>query len=160
MNVLIVFDTVFGNTEKIARAMGDALQGRAFVKIINIKDFTGEQTKGIDLLIVGSPTRQFRPTPAISTALKAIPADTLQGIKSAAFDTRINTDEIKSALFRFIVKNAGFAAKAISSALQKKGAVLVAEPTGFLVMGDQGTQMVNGEPERAAQWASSILPTA
>lgn len=157
MNVLIVFDTVFGNTEKIARAMGEALQSSAFVKVINVKDFSAEQLSGTDLLLFGSPTRQFQATPVIMEALKSLPENTLAGIKSAAFDTRVNTDEIKSGLFRFIVKNAGFAAKKIYGVMQKKGAVMLVEPAGFLVTGDQGKDMIPGEPERAGQWARDVL---
>jgi len=36
-----------------------------------------EELTGLELLIVGSPTRGFRPTPAIAEFLKSIPADCL-----------------------------------------------------------------------------------
>ena len=160
MNVLIVYDTVFGNTEKIALSIGEAMQSNAFVKVINIKDFSSDELNGTDLLLFGSPTRGFQATPAINDTLKALPANSLAGLKSAAFDTRLRMEDIKSKFARFIVNRGGFAAKKIDNQLKKKSAVMLTEPAGFLVTGDQGKDMVPGEPDRATQWAKTLLEKA
>jgi flavodoxin len=62
MKALIVYDSVFGNTAKVAQAMAEALQTSA----VPVSRVTADMLRGVDLLIVGSPTRSFRPTPAIS----------------------------------------------------------------------------------------------
>jgi flavodoxin I len=97
MKTLIIYDSFFGNTEQVAQAMGKALSSRDQVELCRVSDVKPEQLEGVKLLIVGSPTRGFRPTPAIVDLLKGIPANALQGVKVAAFDTRIATSDIKSA---------------------------------------------------------------
>ena len=60
MKVLIVYDSVYGNTEKIARAIGGAITGD--VKVLRAGEVNRAELEPIDLLIVGSPTQGFRPT--------------------------------------------------------------------------------------------------
>ena len=120
-----------------------------------VSQVTADQLQGPDLLIVGSPTRSFRPTPAISQLLKALSKNHLARINVAAFDTRIWLNTIDSAAFRFLVDKGGYAANTIASALKKKGGQLLAQPEGFLVTGEQGP-LKEGELERAANWARQI----
>ena len=63
MKVLIVYDSVYGNTEKIAKAIGDAITVKA--KVLRVGEVNSSELKTFDLLIVGSPTHGGRPTPAI-----------------------------------------------------------------------------------------------
>jgi flavodoxin len=155
MKVLIVFDSYFGNTEKVARAIGEALTVKAEVEIMKITDFTLEKISGRDLFILGSPTRGFNASEPTKTFLKTIPQDGLQGIKTAVFDTRINPDTIKNFLFRFIVKRGGYAAEKMAAALTQKGAVMAAAPEWFIVKESEGP-LVEGELEHAARWAASL----
>jgi flavodoxin len=62
MKALVVYDSVFGNTEQIAQAIGKALGSQAEVNILRVSNVKPEQLTGLKFLIVGSPTRQFRPT--------------------------------------------------------------------------------------------------
>jgi len=151
MNALIIYDSVFGNTEKIAQAMGAALNA----PVVKVDAVTQAQLAGLDVLIVGSPTRSFRSTPAIADFIKAIPAGALQGVRVSGFDTRIALETIKSGFFRGIVKMGGYAAKPIADALVKKGATLAQTPEGFIVQAEQGPLRA-GELERAAAWARQL----
>jgi hypothetical protein len=119
---------------------------------------TTDQLREVELLIVGSPTRSFRPTPAISQFLKALAKNHLAGISVAAFDTRIWLNTIDSSVFRFVVDKGGYAASTMAKALTKKGGNLRVPPEGFLVTGEQGP-LKEGELERAAEWAREILIT-
>jgi len=83
MKVLIIYDSVFGNTEKIAQAIGNAFGSQEGVEILRASDVKPERLAGLDVLIVGSPTRAFRATPAISNFLKTIPKNGLKGGKVA-----------------------------------------------------------------------------
>jgi flavodoxin len=114
-----------------------------------------EQMGELSLLVVGSPTRAFRPSPAVSAFLRVLPKGSLRGVKAAAFDTRIATSDIKSAPLRFIMNLFGYAAKPIASKLAKKGAELIALPEGFLV-GDKEGPLKDGELDRATAWAKQI----
>jgi len=145
MKALIVYDSVYGNTEKIARAIAEAITPSGEVKVLRAGEANPSELESIDLLIVGSPTHGGRPTPAIQNLINKIPE--LQGIKVAAFDTRIPTK---------LVRVFGYAAGRIANNLKKKGSTLIASPEGFFVTGGQGP-LKEGELERAAAWAKGIL---
>jgi len=145
MKALIVYDSVYGNTEKIARAIAEAITPSNEVKILRAGEANPSELASIDLLIVGSPTHAGRPTPAIKDLLNKVPE--LQGVNVAAFDTRIPTK---------LVRVFGYAAGRIANNLKKKGGTLIASPEGFFVTGGQGP-LKEGELERAAAWAKGIL---
>lgn len=154
MNALVIYDSVFGNTEKIARAIGNALG--ADVPVKSIRAVTPADLSGVDTLLVGSPTRGFKPTPAITDFLAALPAGALNGVRAAAFDTRIPLDSIKNPIFRLIVKKGGYAAPVIEKALTGKGAALAIPGDGFIVLESEGP-LKEGELERSAAWAQTLL---
>ena len=149
MKTLVVYDSVFGNTEKIAAAIGNVLSA----KTVKPQDFTSDDLAELDLLVVGSPTRAFKPTPAISSWIKTLPS--LNGIKIAAFDTRASTEDIKSDILKKMMKTFGYAAPAIISGLKKKGGIPAGEPVGFFVSGTEGP-LHDQETERAGIWAASL----
>ena len=152
MNALVIYDSVFGNTEKIALAIAAELGTRAVtVDHVNLKEL-----HDLDLLMVGSPTRRFSPTEGINKLLNDLPKNHLVGVSVAAFDTRIALETIDSKVFRFIVDKGGYAAKSIAKALEKKGGRLVAQGEGFFVTDEQGP-LKDGELERAANWAISLV---
>ncbi len=154
MNALVIYDSVFGNTERIARAIAAALgEGTAAQ---NVSAVTSTDLTSIDILFVGSPTRSFKPTPAITAFLASLPADALKGVRAAAFDTRIPLESIKNPVFRLVVKAGGYADHTIAKALAAKAANLAIPSAGFIVLESEGP-LKEGERERAAAWARSIL---
>jgi len=158
MKTLIIYDSFFGNTEQIAQAIGNSLGSKENVETFRVSDIKPEQLIGLDLLIVGSPTRAFRPTKAITDFLKKIPSNGLNGVKMAAFDTRISTADINSRLLNLLMKAFGYAAKPIANKLEKKGGNLIIPPEGFFVKGSEGP-LKDGELERAADWAKLAIKT-
>lgn len=156
MNVLIVYDSVFGNTEQIARAIGDTIGTKESVQTLRVNSVKTENIRGVDLLIVGSPTRGFRPTEAIQTFLKALDQTDLKSVRVATFDTRIMLSDIKSPFFRFIVNTGGYAANVIGRHLKKLGGYLLVPPEGFFVSGQEGP-LKDGELERAGNWALQLI---
>ena len=156
MKALIVFDSVFGNTEKIARSIGAAIAEKGETSVVGVNQATPEQVEGIDLLVVGSPTRAFRPTPATGTFITSLPADCLAGVGVAAFDTRISVEDTNSGFLRFMINLFGYAAKPIADKLVKKGGKLIVPPEGFWV-GDSQGPLKDGELERAALWAAKLM---
>jgi len=156
MKTLIIYDSVFGNTGKIAQNIYNSFKNKDEVKICHIDYAELRDLENIDLLIIGSPTRGFRPTELISKFIKGITSYGLIGIKTAVFDTRLCLSEINSSLFRFIVKNGGYAASTIDHLLQKKGGKSIVTSEGFLVNGEKGP-LKEGELERASSWLNKIL---
>jgi flavodoxin len=151
MKTRIIYDSGFGNTEKVAQAIGKGLKA---AQIVKASEATISNIKGLDLLIVGSPTYGGRPTQALQNFLNQIPAGALQGVSVAAFDTRFQPEKQKKAL-QLLMKVIGFAAPKIAESLKKKGGELLAPPEGFIVLGKEGP-LAEGEQERAAKWADSL----
>lgn len=156
MKVLIVYDSYFGNTEKVAQAVGDALGGEAEVEVRRVAEVQPAQVTSLDALIVGSPTRAFSATPPVKQFLGGIPRQGLDGIKVAAFDTRIAVEETGPRFLAFLVRIFGYAAEPIAARLKRKGGTRAAPPAGFIVEGSEGP-LREGELERAADWARQII---
>ncbi len=154
MKTLIIYDSFFGNTEKIAGAISAAIDPQDCTGVLRVKDVTPDQLNGIELLFVGSPTRGFRPTEPIRAFLANLPANGLSGVRVAAFDTRISAEDTKSGFLRFMIKLFGYAAKPIAVLLQKKGGALAQPPEGFYVKDSEGP-LKEGELERATNWAKA-----
>ena len=155
MKTLIIYESFFSNTEKIAQAIGNGFESSVEVEIRKVSEIKPEELKGFDLLIVGAPTRAFRPSPGIIKFLKSIPARSLQGVKAASFDTRIALEDIKLRFLRIMVKLFGYAAEPISKKLRRKGAEIIIDPEGFSVKDTEGP-LKEGELERAKNWANEL----
>ncbi len=151
VKTLIVYDSFFGNTERIAQAIGQALGGGESVTTLRVGEVKPDHLRGLTTLIVGSPTRAFRPTKAIKDFLKGIPANGLKGVKVMAFDTRASLADVNSKLLTRLVKIFGYAAQPIADKLVKKGGRLGTPPEGFFVKDSEGP-LKDGELERAAEW--------
>jgi len=152
VKALVVYDSVFGNTDKVAQAMGAALGCEARRAI----EVTPEQLAGLDVLVVGSPTQAFQALKPVKAFLKSIPAGSLKGVKVAAFDTRMDVKEVNNAVLTVFAKAFGYAAEPIGKQLVKKGGTQAVPPAGFVVNGEKGP-LRDGELERAAAWAQQVL---
>lgn len=145
MRALVVYDSAYGNTEKIAKSIGSAITGE--VKTLHVGKVNPNELESLDLLIVGSPTQGGRPTPAIQEFLKQVPESAIKDISIAAFDTRFSTR---------LVGIFGYAAGRIANNLETRGGTLIAPPEGFFVKGKKGP-LKEGELERAASWTKKIV---
>lgn len=158
MKAVVLYDSQFGNTEKVAQAIGDALSQGSDVTLLRAGAAAPQDLSSFDLIVAGSPTQRFHATETMASLLGGI---SLPGIRAAAFDTRFDRDEVKQAVLRFAMKVAGdkaWAATLIADSLEKAGATLVVPPEGFIVEDTEGP-LREGEIERAAEWAARILTT-
>jgi flavodoxin len=157
MKILIVYDSLYGNTEVIAQVIKHALEERGPVEIGRAGSVSLDQLAGVQVLVVGSPTQQFRPTVGMRNFLTSIPRGRLNGVKVAAFDTRLTQAEIdKHPPLPFFVRIYGYAAARIARQLKNKGGELAVPAEGFLVEGMKGP-LVQGEVERAEAWARKLV---
>lgn len=153
MKALIIYDSVYGNTEQIAKAIGAGLTGD--VKVVRVGEANPSTLVGCDLLILGSPVHGGRPTPALDEFVKSLAANSLQGVNGAAFDTRFDAVEQGVGL-RVLMSVIRYAAERLAKDLKKKGGTLVAKPEGFIVEDKEGP-LKQGELERATKWAQQLL---
>ena len=156
MKAMVVYDSVHGNTEQVAQAVARALGSPEEVETLRVTEVDVGQLADLDILIVGAPTHAFQPSPAAKTFLKSIPIGALEGVRVAAFDTRISVEDTDSTILSFMIKLFGYAAKPIADRLKRKGGDLALPPEGFFVEGTEGP-LREGELERAAEWAKPIV---
>lgn len=154
MRIAVIFDSVFGNTAQIASAIGDALAAGNETQLLTMEQAKTLALDAWDMVIVGSPTRGFRPTPATSEFLESLPR--AKSVRAAAFDTRMALEDIHPAPLRWVVEAGGYAADRIDTQLTGKGFERAGEPTGFYVAGTEGP-LKPEELERARNWARTLL---
>lgn len=147
MRALVVYESMYGNTHRVADAVGRGLAGTAEVAVVPVGQAGRELVDAVDLIVVGGPTHAHGMTRA-STRRAAIeqagepgsglavdPDATGPGLRdwfasldrmpalAAAFDTRVRAPAALT----------GRASKGIAKALREHGAQVVAEPESFLV---------------------------
>jgi len=166
MSVLVVYESMYGNTRTVAEAIASGLG--ADVDVVPVRDATPDRVAIADLLIVGGPTHVHglsRPASRKAAREAASKADSMlilepgaDGLglrewfaslgtlscQAAAFDTRIDIP----AIF------AGRAARRIGHLLRRRGARLIAVPHSFLV--DKQNHLIGGEDVRAHAWGEDL----
>ena len=156
MQALVIYDSVFGNTEKIAQSIATGLRTAHETQCLRAGSVSVLQITSVDIIVMGSPTRSFRATPATHSVLDSIPSAALQGKKVAAFDTRLLMTGVKGLLFRKIIDKGGYAAPIIAFEMQSKAGTLSLPAEGFFVKGEEGP-LVDGELERASDWGRKLV---
>ena len=155
MKALVVYDSLYGNTEKIAEAIAEGITSTNEVKHRRTNEIGIKDLEAIDLLIVGAPTQAGRASQPLQAFLNRIPQNGLDKINVAAFDTRFQAHG-RRWLMRTFLETLGYAAGRIAKSLQGKGGQLVAPPQGFIVE-DKDGPLKDRELERAAAWAKGIV---
>ncbi len=146
MNTLVVYDSQYGNTKRIAQAIADTLRAFGQAQAVRVDPDRSIKFQGADLLILGSPTQGFRPTPVMQAFLGNIPRESLSGLAVVCFDTRFRGRFWKSS-----------AAPRMDRQLRTMGVKPLVPPESFFVkaMKKEGP-LLAGEVERAATWALGV----
>lgn len=168
MRALIVYESMYGNTRKIAEAVARGLGDGGEVRVLPVGDAADVDPSDWDLLIVGGPTHAHGMTRGTSrhaaaeaaakpdSGLTMEPAADAGGLRewldslgrragnAAAFDTRIDASAFLT----------GRASKGIGRKLEHSGYTPVAEPESFLVTSHN--ELVADEEERARAWGGRL----
>ena len=146
MNTLVVYDSQYGNTKRIAQMIADTLRSFGQAQAVRVDPAHPVSFQGMDLLILGCPTQGFRPTPAMQSFLASTPRELLSGLSVACFDTRF-----RGGLWKIS------AAPGMAKQLRTMGVGLLVPPESFFVksMKKEGP-LLAGELERAACWAHML----
>jgi flavodoxin len=147
MKTVVVYDSLYGNTEIIAQAVGDAIPGE--VPVLRVEQVNAGDLEDVDLLIIGSPTHGSLPSEAAQGLLERIGSPAREGARAATFDTRLT--------WGFLERWGGFAASKMADTLKGKGWTIAGEPGGFFVRGLKKGPLKRGEAERAATWAKELV---
>jgi Flavodoxin len=160
VEALVVFESMFGNTQIIAKAVADGLSSRMSVDLVEVGDAPTVIGDDVELLVVGGPTHAFgmsRPGTRQGAAKQAEQGVVSAGIglrewlagvqggtrttAAAAFDTRFKKPS-------FLV---GSAARRAEKLLRKLGFRVAIPAESFFVAGAPGP-LLDGEPDRARGW--------
>ena len=154
MSTLIIYDSEFGNTAKIAHALavGAAEAGKVIRK--TPAEVKPVDLYTVDLVLVGSPTQGGQPTESIQAFLDKLSNDVMRNVRVAAFDTRFALDQ-HGRWLKFVMKRVAFAAPQIAADLVEKGARLISQPQGFIVQNKKGP-VEPGDLERARLWSRDL----
>jgi hypothetical protein len=162
MNSLVVYESWFGNTRRIAEVIADALAEEGEVKVVSVDDPLPSLLH-VDLIVLGAPTHVHglsRPASrkdaiekrggdgevgiGVRGWIEALPLCGGPGV--AVFDTRAHKPELL----------VGSAAHGMAHRLQHRGYRLVVEPESFFVGGTPGP-LEEGELDRAAEWGKALV---
>ena len=145
MKALIVYDSMQGNTERIAKAIAAGMAGGT--KAVRVGTAEAKELNKIDLLVLGSPTLGGRPTNAMQEYVNGIAPSAVKKLNIATFDTRLTMK---------FAKIFGYAADRIATKLTGNGSTLKTKPEGFIVKGRNGP-LAEGELDRATAWGKEIM---
>ncbi|GGG51960.1 flavodoxin [Kocuria dechangensis] len=167
MSVLVVYESMYGNTHLVADAVARGL-GEAGVpaEVLSIRDAWGRPLADDDVLVVGAPTHghglsrensreqavhdadrhhlrvdESAEGPGVREWLASLPAGTG---RAAAFDTRVKGPRLLT----------GQASRKIADALEEHGHRLLTGPESFLVT--LSNELAPGEADRARQWGAAL----
>lgn len=165
MKVLVVYESMWGNTERVARAVASGLTEAPGVQVeiqeVSRSDVPGED---VDLVVAGGPTHAFsmtRPSTRADAVTKGAPAgsrgtglrewiDALPAGRHAAplatFDTRV--DKVRHL--------PGSAARSAAKAVRRHGYAVPAPPQSFYVR-DMAGPLLDGELDRATAWGRQLV---
>ncbi len=146
MNILIVYDSQYGNTEQVAHAIGEAARFAGPVRFLRVEPDIPVPIGEADLLIIGSPTQGWQPTPAMRALLATLGPEMPPDLAVVCFDTRFKKP-------RWLT---GSAARSIERTFRALGIAPVVPPESFFVGGREGP-LLEGELDRAAGWAWALL---
>lgn len=161
MRALVVYESMFGNTHRIAEAIADGMADGTDVTLTDVADAPASIPDDVDLVVVGGPTHAFSMS-TDSTRRQAARqggayTDVPEGIREwlhalpapgrdctfVAFDTRVSMPLVPGA------------ASHSATRLARKRGFDVLEPTSFFVEGYEGP-IVEGQLQRARAWGHDL----
>jgi len=150
MKGVVVYDTTYGNTEKIAEVIAETLKQSAgfTVDLYHVKDVKKLDAKDCDFLVLGSPTKMGN----MSFAVRRFIGGKIKGAEwkdkpFASFDTELEG---------IIKKSGGSAAEKIAKKLSEKGLKQVLPVLKTAVLGTKGP-LKEGEIERTQEYVRELV---
>lgn len=150
MKYVVVYDSVFGNTKQVAKIIKETI-GEA-CDIFHVKEQINVQQ--YDQLIIGSPTRAFRPTPDVLKFVRSLTKNAVK--KIVAFDTRMDIENVNSKVLTRMAKWFGFSNDSIEKIAKKKKIECI-QPSGEFFVTDTEGPLREGEVERIKEWTQQII---
>lgn len=171
MRALVVYESSFGNTEHIARAVAEGLGEQLDVTVLPVSEAPAPLDALVDLVVVGGPTHAFSMTrqKTREDAVRQGAAASGAGLGIREWIAQLHTGPHSEAVATFDTRVAkvrhlpGSAARSAARTLRKEGyGRAVANPESFWVE-DVSGPLLPGEGDRARAWgrilAASVVQT-
>ena len=125
----VVYDSVYGNTEKVAKALAAGLEsGGVDVNVVKVDAVRFDELGGVDLLCVGSPVHAWSASKPVKEFLERLKSvEGLTGKKAFAFDTKMSKSRL-----------AGSAGGKIERKLKDLGLTIAKQSESAIVKGREG----------------------
>lgn len=160
---LVVYESMWGNTEQIARAVATGLRQYCEVELMDVEAAPREVGPAIDLIVVGGPTHAFsmsrESTRADALAQGADHGQPGRGIRDWLNDLptgphaqQVATLDTRSEKVRHLP---GSAARSAARAAHRHGYPRASLVESFYVV-DKAGPLLDGELERATAWGREI----
>lgn len=167
LRALVIYESMFGNTERVARAVAEGLQlAGVSVVVREVSEASTVVPSGTDLLVLGAPTHAFslsRSSTRADAVRQGAPAHRAQlGLRewlaasSAHSDSGIATFDTRATKVRRLPMAAG---RSAARTAQQRGFILLTKPVGFVVEDIKGPLAPN-ELERAVKWGRFLAGVA
>ena len=160
MKAIVVYESHWGNTASIARAIAEGIGPEA--RAMSTAEATGEALAGVDIIVAGSPLLGFNlPTEAMlqgmatNAAKDPTPPDLTHPSMRAWLDSLPQGSGRAAAFETRIWWSPGSAAKAILRRLETLGYRSIDKGQRFIVEGKYGPLRA-GELERAKAWGAEL----
>ena len=158
MSAIVVYESLWGNTAAIARAIAEGIGEGA--RALPASQATPDVVTGADLIVAGAPLLGFSlPTEDMRESIRTNPANKTPDMSSSSARAWLATVPKGSARFATfetrIWWSPGSSAKAIAKDLTALGYRQAAEPERFIVKGKYGP-LKDGEIERARAWGKTL----
>jgi flavodoxin len=149
MRACVIFDTRYGNTEKIAKPFETGLKEAGIQTVcVNVKDVAVDSLKQCDLICVGAPTEWVTASKPMKKFLGKLKSTDLSGKHGFAFDTK------------FDAPLSGSPAKFIEKELKNLGLQIIAPRESAIVFGlkkeEDGARLKEGEEKRFEQIGTEV----
>jgi len=146
MEALVIYDSRFGNTKRIAEAIGEALRHYGTAHVYSLEKPLPEQVGSVDLLVIGGPTHAHGISARMRQFTDGVTPGVGSGMMAATFDTRLRWPTVLS----------GSAARTIARRLRRAGVNVCVDPESFFVTRDAHPELEPGELDRAAHWGKRL----
>ena len=153
MRSLVIYDSFFGNTQKISLEIGRGLG--ELTDVVNVRDFKKSLLEDIEQIVIGSPTRAFRPTSKIVSLLKRI-SKSNKNLNVAIFDTRMHIKDTDPWILRKLEKKFGYAVDTMQKIVEKSSNLKMSSVSWFYVEGTEGPTSED-ELARAKEWSKELV---
>jgi len=160
MKAVVVYESLWGNTAAVARAIAEGLGGGT--PALSTAEATAAAIAGADLIVAGAPVLGFKlPTEKMREGVRANPGRApkppdLSHPSMRSWLGDLSAGHGRSAAFDTQVRGPfGSAAPEIGATLERLGYAPLAEPEGFVGKGRYGP-LRKGELERARAWGAEL----